>query len=205
MSNFCFLSKNGLFLEKKFLTNSINKSMKILPYDNLTYKTHLSKEEILKRLSNQTEGKQWIRMSGVFSNQEHKAYEGTINENDFKINRIIGYRNSFLPRIEGEIEEINNENQNFTLIHLKMRLHTFVIVFIIIWLSFVFLGGLFMIFLTSMETENQDVLGLASIVPFLMIIILPVVITLAFHYEGNKSKEFFEKIFEAERLNNLKE
>ncbi len=173
--------------------------MNILPYENLTYKTHLSKDEILKRVRNETEPKQWIRMTGVFSSGNHKAYEGVVNENSFKISRIIGYRNSFLPRIEGKIEE----NKESTLIHIKMRLHTFVIVFLAIWLSFMFVATLFLIPIFRQEMENQSIFNLASFTPFLMILIISVVTVLAFHYEGNKSKKFFENLFEAERLEKI--
>ncbi|WP_338814353.1 hypothetical protein V9L05_03175 [Bernardetia sp. Wsw4-3y2] len=172
--------------------------MKYLPYENLTYKTHLSKEEILKRLNNKTEPEQWIRMSGVFSSGKHKEYEGVINENSFKISRIIGYRNSFLPRIEGKIEE----GKGSTLIHIKMRLHTFVLVFLVIWLSVMFIAATFLITTFSREVSHQSISSLASFTPFLMIIIISIVTILAFHYEGNKSKEFFQNLFEAERQAN---
>ena len=77
--------------------------MNFLPHENLTYKTHLSKKEIIRRLRYETEPKQLIRIGSIFG--RHKEYEGTINENSFEISRIISYRNSFLPRIKGEIEE----------------------------------------------------------------------------------------------------
>jgi hypothetical protein len=173
--------------------------MNILPYENITYKTHLSKEEILNRLNQETEPKQWIRMTGIFSSGNHKAYEGVVNQNSFKISRIIGYRNSFLPRIEGEIEEKVEGNSKITLIHIKMRLHTFVLVFLCVWLSFMFLATTFLIPIFKQEISNPSISNLASIIPFLMIPFISLITILAFHYEGNKSKIFFENLFEAER------
>ncbi|WP_338762915.1 hypothetical protein WAF17_18570 [Bernardetia sp. ABR2-2B] len=163
--------------------------MKILPYDNLTYKTHLSKEEIAKRLNEVTEPKKMIRMTGVFSNKNHKEYEGAVDTNSFKISRIIGYRNSFLPRIEGEIEE----SKESTLVHIKMRLHTFVLVFMGIWLTIV---GLVAIAVLSSLFLSESNIGFGVFIPCFMFLVGLLMPILAFHYEGNKSKEFFENLFE---------
>ena len=168
--------------------------MNFLPQESLVYKTHLSKDEIINRLKNETEPKQWIRTGGVFTDEKYKTFEGIVNEDSFQIRRIIRYGNSFLPQVEGKIEE-NKEN---TLIHIKMKLHTFVIIFLCVWCSFVFLGALFMMTLAWLDTEGRDVLGLAAFVPFLMLLIISVVTFLAFNYERDKAKEFFEKLFEVE-------
>lgn len=169
--------------------------MKILPYENLTYKTHLSKEEILKRLSNKVEPKR-----GIFPDNAYKPYEGTISENTFKIKRIIGYRNLSLPYIKGKIEE----SQDSTLIHIKMRLHPFVIVILCIWSLFMALGVLIFITIFAREVQNLSMSNLPFFLLPLLIIISPIVVCSAFHYEGNKSKVFFEKIFEVERQENQK-
>ncbi|WP_291725718.1 hypothetical protein [Bernardetia sp.] len=176
--------------------------MTLLPYENLTYKTHLSKEEIVRRIQQETEPKQMFRMRGFLaSNKKYKAYEGEIQPNNFKINRIIGYRNSFLPQIKGEIED----QTEYTLIHIKMRLHTFVIVFLIIWLFFMTGVGSIVGLTLFQEPENQSFTSLIFFMPILMAILISVITCLAFHYEGNKSKEFFEKLFEAEKTEQKKE
>ncbi len=171
--------------------------MKLLPSEKLIYKTHLSKDEIINRLKNETEAKQWIRTGGVFTDEKYKTFEGIVNEDSFQICRIIRYRNSFLPQIEGEIEQ---EKEN-TLVHIKMRLHTFVIVFLIIWSSFLFLGGIFMMFIAWAATEDKNIFVLASLAPFVMMLVMLVTTFLAFNYERDKAKELFEKLFEAEREN----
>ena len=178
--------------------------MKIIPNEKLIYKTDLSKEEILKRLEQEIEPKQWLRMKGIFGNKNHKAYEGEIKDNYFHIKRIISYHNSFLPQIEGTVEENREEkeegNRKATYIHLTMRLHTFVLVFMIISLSCMFLGSLFIMSISFFETENKSTFGLASLVPLLMILILVVVGFLAFNYERDKSKKFFETLFEGKEV-----
>lgn len=60
--------------------------MPFLPYEDLTYKTHLSKDRILIRLRTRTEPEQLIRIGSIFG--LHKEYEGIINENSFEIKRI---------------------------------------------------------------------------------------------------------------------
>jgi hypothetical protein len=164
--------------------------MNFLPYENLTYKTHLSKEEVLKKLSNKVEPKR-----GIFPDNGYQPYEGTISENTFKIKRIIGYRNLFLPYIKGKIEE----SQDSTLIHIKMRLHPFVIVILCIWSLFMALGVLVFITIFARETQNPSMSNLPFFSFPLLIIISPVVVCSAFHYEGNKSKTFFENLFEVKK------
>ncbi|WP_338762918.1 hypothetical protein WAF17_18575 [Bernardetia sp. ABR2-2B] len=165
--------------------------MKYLPYENLTYKTHLSKEEILKKLSDKVEPKR-----GIFPDNGYQPYEGTISENTFKIRRIIEYRNLSLPCIKGKIEE----NQDSTLIYIKMRLYPFVIVILCIWSLFMALGVLVFITMFAQETQNLSLSNLPFFSFPLLIIISPIVVCKAFHYEGNKSKEFFENLFKAERV-----
>jgi hypothetical protein len=174
--------------------------MKILPYENLTYTTHLSKDEIVKRLNEVTEPKKMIRWTGIFADKKHLAYEGKIEESTFSINRIIDNRNSFLPQIQGKIEEKNQDNSKITFIHIKMNLHIFVLVFMGIWLSVV--GLVAIAFLSSLFLTEGN--GLAVFIPCLMFLVGLLMPCLAFHYEGNKSKEFFENLFEAEKQLNDK-
>ncbi|AFM05119.1 hypothetical protein Fleli_2766 [Bernardetia litoralis DSM 6794] len=169
--------------------------MNILPYESLTYTTHLSKEEVLKKLSNKVEPKR-----GIFPDNGYQPYEGTISENTFKIKRIIGYRNLFLPYIKGKIEE----SQDSTLIHIKMRLHPFVIVILCIWSLFMALGGLVFIVFSVQKLRNPSISDIPFFVSPLLIIIVLVLACRAFHSEGNKSKVFFEKLFEVERQENQK-
>lgn len=166
--------------------------MNILPYKNLTYKTHLSKEEIIKKLSDRIEPRQWIRMSSIFADNSHQPYEGTISENTFKVNRIIGYRNSFLPHIKGKIEE----SQDSTLIHIKMRLHPLVTIFLCIWSLLMVLGGLVFMSIFVRKIQSPSMSDLPFFVSPLLIIAFPILACRAFHSEGNKSEIFFEEIFE---------
>lgn len=167
-----------------------NIMMKYLPFENITYKTKLSSEEVINRIRNNIEPKRTFKITGIFGNGSHKAYEGTVNGMSFNIVRIIGYRNSFLPRIKGEIER----DSFGTKINVKMRLHPFVLVFMIIWCSGVGLG--FFSFLNAslkkgtFEPEILIALG--------MLLLAYGLTTVAFKYESIKSKQYLAQLFDAE-------
>lgn len=164
--------------------------MKYLPFENITYKTQLDADEILKRLSEIIEPKKTIRMKGMFGSNDHKPYEGRIRKNTFSINRIIAYRNSFLPTIKGIIKE----DANGTKVNVKIRLHEVAMVFMFIWFGGVGIALLF--FLAGMfNDQNFEPLIL---IPFLMLIFGYVLVTGGFKYESIKSKKYLAQLFEAE-------
>lgn len=99
----------------------------------MTFKieTNKTKEEILRIILNNTK----IQES-IFDLQSNGEYfRGSVGEDSFKIQRCIGYRNSFLPVIIGTIQNENEKN----VINIEMRLNSFVKGFVIFWLSFVIL------------------------------------------------------------------
>jgi len=163
--------------------------MKYLPFENITYKTKLDSEEIVNKLIEVTEPKKTFRTKGIFGNGNHKPYEGSINGTSFTINRIIGYRNSFLPRINGIIER----DSNGTKIKVKMRLHIFVIVFICIWFGGVGIGGIAV--LASLFT-NESFEPMA-LIPFGMLLFGYALVTGGFKVESIKSKKYLAQLFEA--------
>ncbi|WP_375560021.1 hypothetical protein ACE193_20230 [Bernardetia sp. OM2101] len=177
--------------------------MKYLPYENLTYKTHLSKDEIIKRLSEEIQPSHWLLKRRFSFNGKYKSYEGLINEDSFKISRvIIDYQNSFAPQIKGKIEEVNDShNSKKTLIHIKMRLYPLIVIFFGVFMT---LGGLIFMTIFAREIQNPSISNLPFFVSPLLIIIFLVAVCRAFHSEANKSKEFFEKIFEIKKINNKK-
>ncbi|MFS4470678.1 hypothetical protein [Chryseobacterium sp. T20] len=97
--------------------------MKYLPFERITYKTNLSEEEVLTRLSGFVEPKKF----GLGRNYI-KEYEGSIHNNSFEISRVIQYRNSFLPQINGRIQNGNDGVK----IQVTLSLHAFVSFFLII-------------------------------------------------------------------------
>ena len=154
----------------------------LLPFENITYKTKLSSEETLNKLSEIIEPKKTFRMTGIFGSSNHKPYEGSIYRNTFNINRIISYRNSFLPRIHGKVEK----DFNSTKINVKMRLHTGVIIFMFIWCGLV--GGIGCLIAAS-TFLNSEHFEPAALIPFGMLIFAYAMTTGGFKYESAKSKK----------------
>lgn len=132
--------------------------MKYFPFENITYQTKLEPKEILEKINEVIEPKKTFRSTGIFGSSDHKPYEGSINENSFSITRIIGYRNSFLPRINGVVEK----GFNGTKIRVKMKLHILVIVFMFIWFGGV---GIACLALLPMMFNNQDFESM-TLIPF---------------------------------------
>lgn len=170
-----------------------NIKMKYLPFENITYQTKLDSEEILSRINEIIEPKKTLRMTGIFGSSDHKPYEGSINGSSFNINRIIGYRNSFLPRIKGNIEKDFGK----TKVNVKMRLHPFVLVFMIVWCGGVGLG--FLAFLTA--TIGKGTFEPAILIPLGMLLFGYGLTTGGFKYESIKSKKYLAELFEAEIKN----
>ena len=163
--------------------------MKYLPFENITYKTKLDSDEILKRLDEIIEPKKIFRMTGIFKSSNHKPYQGNVNGNSFDITRIINYNNSFLPRITGNVErDLGN-----TKINVKMRLHPFVLVFMFIWC-----GGIGFGFLTLLNSniENEK-FEPGILLPLVMLLLGYGMTTGGFKYESSKTKKYLGELFEA--------
>lgn len=163
--------------------------MKFLPTENITYKSRLNEEEIVKRLSDFIEPEKTFRF-GVFSKSSTKSYEGQIYGSNFEIKRIIGYRNSFLPRINGSIEK----NFDGTTIKVKMRLHILVIVFLCIWCGGVGIACIASLSLTFGIVKFDPM----SLIPFGMLIFVYLLTMGGFKFESSKAKQDLQGIFEAE-------
>lgn len=101
--------------------------MKYLPFERITYRTNLSEQEVLTKLSSFVEPRKF----GLGRNQI-KEYEGYIDNYSFEISRVIKYRNSFLPEISGRLQKNNLGTQ----IEVTMKLNLFVLFFLLVWCSF---------------------------------------------------------------------
>lgn len=97
----------------------------------MVYRTSLTSEEVVRRLSNIVGPKRSIAVH-LFGPRPDKPYEGTVGAHDFSIKRVIHYRNSFLPRIHGVVSQGLKGSE----VQVVMRLHPLVTVFMVMWLSF---------------------------------------------------------------------
>lgn len=155
--------------------------MKYLPFERIIYRTNLSEQEVITRLSSFVEPRKF-----GFGRNPIKEYEGSVNNNSFEIQKVIKNRNSFLPQISGTIQKNNGETQ----IKITMQLHWIVFVFLIFWCGFVVL---FLIGILVME----DLKSLEFFSPMFMLLFVYALTMYGFKSESKKSKEYFEKNFDA--------
>jgi len=97
--------------------------------------THLTTPAVLERVS------KLVREPPGFWQSINEAFDGglvaappfigRVAGNEFKCQRNIGYRNSFLPRITGRVESCPGGSE----IDVKMSLHRATAVFMLIWLG----------------------------------------------------------------------
>lgn len=164
--------------------------MKFLPIENIVYKTHLKPEEVLTRIKEVIEPKKTFRMTGIFASKDHKPYEGSIKGQTFDIRRIIGYRNSFIPIIQGIVAQ----DRQGTKITVKMQLHKLVFGFIVVWLIMVSTIGVGFIGATGPDGK----ISFLNFIPVLMLVFVYAMTMGGFKYESIKSKKYLMELFEAE-------
>ncbi len=131
--------------------------MKFLPYENFEFKTPLSPYDAIKRLRIVTGTRQHF----WFWQRPKTSYQGKIEENKFEISRVIGYRNSFLPIIKGEVRS----DLGGSSITISMQLHVLVMFFVICWLGsvgFSFLTSLDWAVYNLLTTGQADLLSLLT-------------------------------------------
>ncbi|NEU76973.1 hypothetical protein PI95_031870 [Hassallia byssoidea VB512170] len=156
--------------------------MKILPYDTWIISTSDSLPIVLQRLNAKVEPPKVFRFS-----TRHAPYQGTISEEGFRINRIIHYRNSFLPVIRGRFEVQSHQ----TLIHVQMSIHPFVMASLGFW-YLVWFSTLVSITLTGSIPLHETTLHVG--LPMLLLIIFLV----AFWSEANRSRSELSQIIQGE-------
>jgi hypothetical protein len=152
--------------------------MNILPYEHILYDSDLSLEEVIKKLNLIVEPPKLFRLSGLKEKMASNKYEGELKEDSFKINRIVNYRTSLLPIVQGKIKQIEGR----TTLKLKMRLNYFSLIFMIIWF-----GGIGTVCgkIIASNIEYQ----LLDVVPFAMFVFPYFIILLGFKNEVDKTKK----------------
>jgi len=156
----------------------------LIPYIHLTLKTYLPAHEAEQRLAAHVEPRKlrW-RLS-----HNHKFFTGTVENGRFNINRIIHYRNSFLPIIVGQI----HDDLDTTRIEITMRLSYLVIAFMALFIPFWAFASFD--FLFSPESSNPT-----SFAAFFGFLVLFYGISMIFYnYEVNKARQHLEEIFQVQ-------
>jgi len=161
--------------------------MKLLPVENIVYKTRLTEDEVKKRLSES------VKIGFIFHESifwhiflEAKPYEVKINGQHFKITRDTGSRSiCLLEQIRGVI----TDDFDGLTIEVKMRRHISSIVISYIW--YIFWGYLG---IKDLIGENYTKMFL----PFAMIVFLYVMTMIVFQIGSRKAKKDLAEIFQAD-------
>ena len=162
--------------------------MKIIPGENIEFITDYTFDEIRKILIENVEPKKGVRLN--FNKTENdKIFEGKINSDNFVIQKVIYYRNSFLPQIYGKWESLNNDSK----ITIRLKLHNFTYIFAMIWITFVSITFIFSL-IGILEQGTNPIFG---IVPVLMIIFGILLFNYGFEKEKKNSISDLKRILKA--------
>ena len=162
--------------------------MKYTPVDKFIIESNKSELELISRLQEQIEPKIYFRYHPYNSDKKLKPYEGEIENNSFSINRIIKYRNPFLPKIKGKF---TTQYGGGSKIIVKMRIMYLPFIFMVFW-SF---GPMLFFFTFPENSVNQKTLIPKILISSIWIIIGYFFTYLPFNYERKKSKKFLIDLF----------
>jgi hypothetical protein len=169
--------------------------MNLIPFERLTIHSPLRPDEALKKLEENIQPK----LPFIWKRKGQKPYLGKIEGFHFSLRRIIFYRNSFLPMIEGEIQpEMGGSS-----IRITMHPHIWVLAFMGLWLggiSIFFLAVLFNLLSFGTNASPHQPHEMLIILPIVMIVFGYVLCLGGFKLESVKSKTFFRDLFQAARV-----
>lgn len=160
--------------------------MRLLPYDSFQIETPLPLEEAIERLSSRIDQHQlgWLLQSS------YSEFRGTIEGNDFKISKISGNRNSFLPIVTGTFYP----SAIGTLIKIEMGPRPITLFFMLFWLISVGFGAATSIF-SALGTGFSDQLLFSIVIPIGMLLAGILVPMGSFWYEVNQHKKKLSVLF----------
>jgi hypothetical protein len=159
------------------------------PYQKLVFNSPLSREELTRRLAREVAKSRW---GFALFERRKELFEGTITGEGFKISRIIRYRNSFLPVVQGNFSPIAKGIR----VDVTLRLHGGVLAFSVVWLSFIVLG----LVGVASEVLRSRQLGQGSLIPFAMLAFFYLLVTFSFGFEARKARKLLSEVFEAEAM-----
>ena len=164
----------------------------LLPFDNFSLFTDLAMPEVQDRLAGIIEPQKSYQFTFTYQERD-KPYEGELTDTYFEMSRIISYRNSFLPTIQGEI----TAHPDKTEIRIRMRPNLVVLILMVsvfgpvgLVLLFAVLGNLQQIFSHGFSHG----MGIA----FFVFAFGYALLTLGYRPEAQGSKAFLKSLLEAE-------
>jgi hypothetical protein len=166
-----------------------------LPYERLTFRTHLSEDEILQKLNKVIEPMPIFRWPG----SKHKPYEGIIYGYRFSAVRVAYMKDAFIPYIKGEISP---ETEGCS-IHVTMEPHRLTLVFIALYcvlFGCTSLGWFLFGIVSTLAAGAIDLSVVSSVLPAIFLILGYLFFTSAFKRQSVKARAFFRKLFQAYQI-----
>ena len=157
--------------------------MKLVPYDRYEIRTALAPADALARLATAVEPRRLLRKPFA----AHATFQGKIGVEGFRIERIIGYRNSFLPELSG----IVRGDRSGSVVAVTARLNTLVVVFLLAALAV----GIFACLVLAASALDGGVPDAAAAIPLLVILVVVAVVEGAFWIEAALAKDALYALF----------
>jgi hypothetical protein len=154
--------------------------MPILPYQRFALDTTLPVEETCARLARSVEPRRSFRLGAGTC-----PFEGSVDGERFAIRRIILYRNSFLPLVNGSVEPTATGSR----LRGTLTLHPLVAVFLALWIGIALMIGPPML----LSTEG-DAPWSVRLTPLGIIGALGLVVSGAFTYEARRARSELVRI-----------
>lgn len=166
---------------------------KLLPYENYTIETPLTKEELLKKLLDKTlSAQEFVSESDkrIFSFGRKgwsKPYWGYIRRDSFELERLITYRNFGNPKVLGSIKQVPSG----TSIHIEMKTPDSTLTLVGLFL----LACLYGLTKTVIQSIKGNEMRPEVFVAGGMIVFAYLLLLVSFKTEAIKSKKFLKDLF----------
>jgi hypothetical protein len=139
----------------------MNMKLTLIPTKKMTFRTPLSKQEVLERIK------------GQLATPENKkalhSFNGEMGESGFEIWEMAGRRNSFIPVIKAEVVPA----ETGTFIHIVMRMNGCAWTFVLVWCYPFALMGLLGI--VTLIREGLGPVTREAVISILAIIAMPAI------------------------------
>jgi len=164
--------------------------MNFLPFENFYIITSLNPEQVQECLQQEVEPSNGFSFKSLFSSSSGKYFSGYAINGVFEFKRVISYRNSFLPQIKGSTEAWINGSR----VHVTMRMHIAVIIFMCMWLGGVGLAGVGIL----LQSLSKGGFESAEFIPFGMFLFGYALSTGGFKYESSKARNKLVELLNGE-------
>lgn len=154
--------------------------VRLLPYHRFELSSPMKATDALDAMRARTEQVQWFRWRWP-SVKNDDRFEGEVTASGFNVSRVLGYRNSFAPRVLGEVHSLGGMSR----IVVTMRPHAAILIFLAVWTALFGVGLWF------------SGAGGSPWFAALMIIAVYLMTSGGFWFEANKQERVLREIFRA--------